>query len=161
MARASSAYGVPLGVLYSVGLTESGARGSLQQFALNVGGEARYPSTRLEAIRQVHEAERSGIGLVDVGCMQINLRYHRARFASLEAMFDASKNVAYGARYLKELNRREGNWTQAVARYHAGAGNDVAQRKYVCSVIRRMVTEGLGGWTPSARQLCGGENNIK
>ena len=84
-----------------------------------------------------------------------------ARFASLEAMFDASKNVAYGARYLKELNRREGNWTQAVARYHAGAGNDVAQRKYVCSVIRRMVTEGLGGWTPSARQLCGGENNIK
>ena len=55
--------------------------------------------------------------------MQINHRWHGAHFASLEAMFDPHLNVAYAARFLKELRAREASWTLAVARYNAGPDN--------------------------------------
>ncbi|OMG51972.1 hypothetical protein BJP32_16735, partial [Brevundimonas sp. ZS04] len=38
MIRISKAYDIPVGVLYSVGLTESGRRNSLQPYALNIHG---------------------------------------------------------------------------------------------------------------------------
>ncbi|MFV0279845.1 MAG: transglycosylase SLT domain-containing protein [Rhodoblastus sp.] len=155
MVRASKKHNVPLGVLYAVGLTETGAGGSLQPFALNIGGRAQFPATMQEGIRLIHDAQRAGITLIDVGCMQINLRYHRNRFPTLEAMFDAASNVDYGARFLSRLRAREANWTNAVARYHAGPNNERAQKRYVCAVIRNMVLAGVGGWTSAARELCG------
>jgi soluble lytic murein transglycosylase-like protein len=55
---------------------------------------------------------------------------------------------------LIELKQREGTWTKAVARYHAGPKNLPAQKTYVCSVIRNMVATGLGAWTPTAKNYC-------
>ncbi len=46
--------------------------------------------------------------LVDLGCMQINHRYHGEKFPSVEAMFDPARNVDYAARFLKDLREREG-----------------------------------------------------
>jgi soluble lytic murein transglycosylase-like protein len=86
--------------------------------------------------------------------MQINHHYHARHFASVEEMLDPAKNVEYGARFLKELYQREGSWTMAVARYHAGPDNDAAQKKYVCRVIANMVATGFGEWTSEAKAFC-------
>lgn len=152
--RASRTHGIPLGVLYAVGLTESGSKGSLHPHAVNIDGVAYYPGSVSEAIELVRIAQRSGGKLIDVGCMQINLRFHGIRFKSLEDMFSPSRNVDYGAAFLSALRRRESGWTHAVARYHAGANNHSAQQRYVCAVVRKMVATGLGAWTESARDLC-------
>ena len=69
-------------------------------------------------------------------------------------MLDPPRNVAYAARFLRELREREGSWTMAVARYHAGPNNDPAQKRYVCRVISNMVASGFGGWTAEARAFC-------
>jgi soluble lytic murein transglycosylase-like protein len=69
-------------------------------------------------------------------------------------MLEPAANVDYAARFLKELKAREGSWTMAVARYHAGPGNDPAQKRYVCRVIANMVATGFGAWTPSSRAFC-------
>ena len=42
MLRAAQQYDVPIGVLYAVGLTETGKKGSLQPFAMNIEGRAQY-----------------------------------------------------------------------------------------------------------------------
>ena len=42
MEQYSKQYGVPLGILYAVGLTETGRKGSLQPYALNVDGRAIF-----------------------------------------------------------------------------------------------------------------------
>ena len=68
---------------------------------------------------------------------------------------DPAKNVAYAARFLSELKEREGTWTKAVARYHAGPKNLPAQKAYVCRVIGNMVAAGVGEWTSDARAYCG------
>jgi soluble lytic murein transglycosylase-like protein len=154
MMRASSKYGVPLGMLYSVGLTETGRRGSLQPYAMNVEGKAVFSNSAAEAIQQFEAARRSGAKLIDLGCMQINHYFHREKFTSLESMLNPRDNVEYAARFLKELKGRHETWTMAVARYHAGLDNDPAQKRYVCRVIANMVATGFGQWTPGARSFC-------
>lgn len=154
MKAAAAKYNVPLGVLYAVGLTESGRKESLQPFAMNIAGEAYFATGLDDALRRFAQAQARGIELIDVGCMQINHRYHAAHFASIAAMFDPHANVDYAAQFLQQLRRREGSWTLAVARYHAGPDNDPAQKKYVCAVIANMVATGFGSWTEPARSFC-------
>jgi soluble lytic murein transglycosylase-like protein len=154
MIRAARENAMPVAVLYSVALTETGQRGSLRAFAMNVHGRPAANATLEEALATFAAAGRRGETLVDIGCMQINYRYHGRKFASVEDMFDPARNVDYAARFLKDLKRREGSWTAAVARYHAGPGNAPAQRRYVCAVIRNMVASGFGAWTPEALSFC-------
>ncbi|MGX5734424.1 transglycosylase SLT domain-containing protein [Bosea thiooxidans] len=155
MIRASHEYGIPLGVLYAVGLTETGRRNSLQPYALNIEGRVFFGDSKERALAEFNAARASGKKLIDIGCMQINHHYHRDQFPSLDAMFDPGLNVAYSARFLKQLKDRHTSWTMAVARYHAGPHNNPAQQRYVCAVIKNMVASGFGQWTPNARSFCG------
>jgi soluble lytic murein transglycosylase-like protein len=154
MTRAAARFNVPLGVLYAVGMTETGRKGSLQPYAMNIEGRAHFAQSPGDAVREFAAARGRGAKLIDLGCMQINHHYHGEKFASVEAMLDPGKNVDYAARFLSELREREGSWTMAVARYHAGPHNNPAQKRYVCAVIRNMVASGFGQWTPNAKAFC-------
>jgi len=155
MVRAAAVHNVPLGMLYAVGMSESGRGGMLQPYALNIDGRPSFEASRPAALRAFRQAKLGGAKFIDIGCMQINHRYHGESFGSLEEMFDPAKNVAYAARFLSELKEREGTWTMAVARYHAGPSNAPAQKAYVCRVIGNMVEVGFGEWTSEARAYCG------
>lgn len=154
MTAAAAAEDVPLGVLYAVALTETGRKGALHPYALNIEGRSVLAASREEALAEFSQARRSGKVLIDLGCMQINHHYHGAEFPSVAAMLDPAQNVRYAAHFLKELREREGSWAMAVARYHAGPDNDPAQRRYICLVINNLVASGFGAWTPGARKFC-------
>jgi soluble lytic murein transglycosylase-like protein len=154
MEKASVRYGVPLGVLYAVGMTETGRKGSLHPYALNVEGKTVYASTAQEALAVFRQSRLQGVKLIDLGCMQINHYYHAKAFASVNEMLEPRVNVAYAAKFLKQLHASEGSWTMAVARYHAGPNNNPAQKRYVCEVITNLVASGFGAWTPEARTFC-------
>ena len=154
IAGAARRYEIPLAVFYAVGLNETGVRGRLQPFAMNVDGRPVFHASLAEAVAGFRKAKLGGARMIDVGCMQINHHYHAARFVSLEAMFDPGRNVDYAARFLRELKEREHSWTMAVARYNAGPDDDPAQKVYVCGVLRRMVASGFGAWTESAKNFC-------
>jgi hypothetical protein len=49
MLRAAHRHGIPLGMLYAVGLTETGRGDSLRPYALNIEGRAVYQSDRRTA----------------------------------------------------------------------------------------------------------------
>lgn len=154
MMRAAKLYGVPLGVLYAVGLTETGRKGSLQPYALNIEGRAEFANSPTDAIHRFERARAGGAKLIDLGCMQINHYYHGEKFASLNDMLEPHQNVEYAAKFLKDLRLREGSWTMAVARYHAGPNNNPAQKRYVCAVITNMVATGFGAWTQESSSFC-------
>ncbi len=154
MTRAAAQSGVPLNVLFSVGLTETGHRGELGPYDMNVDGRAVHSETLAEAMTRFAAARAQGAHFIDVGCMQINVHFHGSRFGSVAEMFDPARNVNYAANFLKALKAETGAWTLAVARYNAGPGNPAAERTYVCAVIRNMVASGFGQWTASARALC-------
>lgn len=150
----SKKYEVPVGILYAVGLTETGKKGSLHPFALNVSGRSIFAVSKSDALRRFSTARASGAKLIDVGCMQINHYWHKSAFGSVEEMFEPKKNVAYAAKFLQQLRQREGSWTLAVARYHAGPNNNPAQKKYVCRVLANIVASGFGKWTKTSRAFC-------
>ncbi|MGB3387265.1 MAG: transglycosylase SLT domain-containing protein [Pseudaminobacter sp.] len=152
--RAADRYGIPVGILYAVGLTETGRKGSLQPNALNIEGKAVFPKSPREAVAAFNAARSSGARLIDLGCMQINHHYHSSHFRSVEDMLDPRRNVDYAARFLVQLHARHQTWSMAVARYHAGPDNDPAQKRYVCRVITNMVATGFGKWTGNARAFC-------
>ena len=152
--RAADRYDIPPGILYAVGLTETGKKGSLQPNALNIEGKAYFPASRSEALAKVEEARRQGKVLIDLGCMQINHHYHASHFRGVNDMLDPRQNVDYAARFLATLHARHETWSMAVARYHAGPDNDPAQKVYVCRVIANMVAVGFGKWTSNARTFC-------
>lgn len=154
MIRAAREFRVPVNILYAVGLTETGRRGSLQPYAMNIAGAAYFAPSKQDAIRRLDEERARGVRLIDLGCMQINHHYHHKNFSSSAEMLDPRSNVNYAAKFLKELRQREGNWTMAVARYHAGPDNNPAQKRYICRVITNMVATGFGNWTPKAKQFC-------
>lgn len=151
---AAAKYGIPEGILYSVGLTETGRKGSLSPFAMNVEGKAYFLPSQQAAIATFHEARQRGKKLIDIGCMQINHHFHSENFASAEEMFDPRRNVEYAAKFLRNLHDRHDTWTMAVARYHAGPNNDPAQKRYVCRVISNLVATGYGQWTSNASGFC-------
>ena len=154
MIRASKQHNVPVNVLYAVGLTETGRKQALQPYAMNIEGASAFPADLDDALKRFRAARASGVKLIDIGCMQINHHYHASAFGDVTSMFDPARNVDYAARFLKTLRAQEGSWTMAVARYHAGPRNTVAQKRYVCAVIVNMVASGLGAWTPAASAFC-------
>ena len=154
IAGAAQRYRIPLAVFYAVGLNETGTRGRLQPFSMNIDGRSTPSASLAEAMIRFRQAKAAGARMIDIGCMQINHHYHGEHFASVEAMFDPAGNIDYAARFLRDLKEREHTWTMAVARYNAGPNNNPAQKVYVCNVLTKMVTSGFGAWTESAKNFC-------
>src|SRR5690606_28245686 len=101
------------GILYAVGLTETGRRGSLHPNAMNIDGKPVFPATTSDAVAAFEQAKRRGARLIDLGCMQINHHYHAGAFSSLRDMFDPARNVDYAARFLRNLKGRHESWSMA------------------------------------------------
>jgi len=154
MLRVADANKMPVAVLYAVALTETGQKGELHAYAMNIAGHPVFNENLEEAMKAFEEARRNGVKLIDIGCMQINYYFHGKAFETVVEMFDARRNVEYAAVFLKKLRESEGSWTRAVARYHAGPRNAPAQKSYVCAVIKNMVASGFGSWTSESRAFC-------
>lgn len=118
--------GLPPGLLEAIARVESGRRDPLSgaiepwPWAVNIGGEGLYAADRAQAVAAVLLARARGVQQIDVGCMQISLGHHPNAFASLEEAFDPPANVAYAARFLRDLRARSADWEEAIGRYHSG-----------------------------------------
>lgn len=123
-ARAGAAAGVPEGLMPAISRTETGH--SHKQYGygawpwtLNIHGRGYYFETREAALAKLRASIAAGKTSVDVGCMQINYRWHGDQFNSLEEMFDPDINTAYAAKFLTTLQRRHGSWNAATRHYHS------------------------------------------
>lgn len=116
---------IPAHMLTALSVVESGRWDSDRQariawpWTVNNGGTGKFFRTKAEAIAHVRALQARGEWNIDVGCMQINLHYHGDAFDSLEKAFEPRANVEYAAKFLTDLYRQTGSWTQAVSRYHS------------------------------------------
>lgn len=138
--RAQDRYGIPGNLLLGIGLQEAGVsrKGQLTvwPWAVNAAGEGRLFDTRDAAMGWVRERQMQGVDSIDVGCMQINLRWHPSAFRSLEDGFDPVINIDYAARFLRSLYAETGDWMRAAGAYHSRTP-DVAD-VYLASLKRNV-----------------------
>ncbi|WP_300011738.1 transglycosylase SLT domain-containing protein [uncultured Roseobacter sp.] len=122
-AVASQEYDIPLSILKAVTRTETGRSrsGALEPWpwALNVAGQGFWFETKDSAIVQAQSRIKNGLTNIDIGCFQLNYRWHGHAFASVREMFDPQENARYAARFLSELHVEKGDWIRAVGAYHS------------------------------------------
>lgn len=121
--KAQLRHGIPDNLLLGIGLQESGLNheGELTvwPWSVNAAGEGRVFASRESAMSWVEKKQREGVNSIDVGCMQVNLRWHKDAFATLEEGFDPAANVDYAARLLRDLYSQSGDWVTAAGSYHS------------------------------------------
>ena len=122
-ADAAEAVGVPYAVLLAVTLVETGQtrEGGFRPWpwTVNNGGEGRWFATKAEAEAQATNLLDQGESNVDLGCFQLNTRWHGENFASPGDMLDPGLNARYAATFLASLYDQTGNWSDAAAAYHS------------------------------------------
>lgn len=120
---ASSETGVPYPVLRAITRTETGRQiaGRLEPWAwaVNVEGAGHWFDSKSAAKSYVDTHLSQGRRSIDIGCFQINIRWHGQAFRSLEDMFDPVTNARYAASFLAKLFEETGAWSKAVGAYHS------------------------------------------
>lgn len=132
--EAEKQYNLPPFLLQAVALTESGRGGRPHPHAMNIKGRSHFADGTAEMERIV-ASEGGKRASIDVGCLQINLKWHAKRFRDWRSLLDPKFNAEYAAFHLTELYQEYGNWTEAVAAYHSRTR--WRGRNYVCLVTRR------------------------
>ncbi|WP_170469787.1 transglycosylase SLT domain-containing protein [Ruegeria arenilitoris] len=121
--RAARSEGVPLDIMRAITRLETGRAldGTLHPWpwTINVEGKGFWFPSESEAKSYLFNIFKAGKRSFDVGCFQINYRWHGKAFRSIDAMFDPDENATYAARFLKDLHAELGSWSAAAGAYHS------------------------------------------
>jgi hypothetical protein len=132
--------GIPQHLLKAISQAESGRWSAEKQaniawpWTVTSGGKGRFFDTEAEARAEVEILLTQGVRNIDVGCMQVNLMYHPEAFANLAEAFNPDANARYGAKYLRAMYDKTGNWREAAAHYHSTTPQAAA--RYRTKVVR-------------------------
>lgn len=108
-------YSIPTGLLKAISKVES----EYNPLALNDGLKRHTFKTTSEVVDRISYLLEIGKTNFDVGCMQVNYRWHGKHFISIEEMLDVNWNVRYAASLIKGLYNDHGSWQVAVRHYHS------------------------------------------
>lgn len=136
--RAARIFGISRKTLKAIGRVESGlTRDGVfapWPWTINVRSKGLRFRSKEEAVKYASALIDRGVRSFDVGCFQLNYRWHGSKFEGLEEMFSPRANAEGAARYLVELFQEYGTWREAVGAYHSRTR--VLSEAYVARVMR-------------------------
>jgi hypothetical protein len=133
-------------ILYAVALVES-AKVTKRvakpwPWALNRQGRPFIPASVAEAKAILGGSLAKGVRSIDVGLMQVNVRWQGHRVRQPEDLLDPATNLRVGADILAEsIGSAPGNLVLGIGRYHAGFQDEARAYRYgrrVLSVARQI-----------------------
>lgn len=140
---AADRHGVPREVMLAITQVETrtkrGGQSGPWPWTVNVAGRGDWFDSRAAALLHAQQALAGGEKSFDVGCFQLNYRWHGEHFASVDAMFDPGVSGDYAARFLKDLHAESGDWIAASGHYHSRTPVHATRyRNLVATTIDRM-----------------------
>ena len=140
---AETRHSIPPGLLQAITLVETGRYRKGETVAwpwtVNVAGKGRYFETRAEAEHFVRIRKSRGAASIDIGCFQINTRWHGAAFETPLAIFEPADGAAYAAAFLARLHAELGDWNAAVRSYHSrDAAKGAAYGEKIAAALERL-----------------------
>ena len=125
LARAAEGrHGLPDGILQSISTVEASriqSDGSYRAWpwTLNDSGKGLFFDNREQVLDYLDTHMTNPDTSIDIGCMQINTKWHGAFFETLDEMLDPASNIAYAAGFLTDLYYAHGSWNEAIRHYHS------------------------------------------
>jgi hypothetical protein len=115
---------LPKGLLTAIGKVESGRFLKNKQYVVwpwtvNHAGKSLFFDTKDQMENYVLKNVRIKDQNIDVGCMQINLKWHKNYFKKINDMLALEPNISYAASFLIQLKNRHGSWDEAIKYYHS------------------------------------------
>jgi len=121
--NAARKYNVPVNVLLAITRTETGRakNGKLQPWpwTVNDRGKGYWFDTESKMKQFIKTLRAQGVTSFDVGCFQLNYRWHHTGFSSLDDMAHPTHNANYAAKFLDSLYAETGDWAKAAGFYHS------------------------------------------
>lgn len=121
--QAAQETGVPAEILLAITLTETGRTrdGQLRPWpwTANFDGRGHWFASRAEALEFARARMDQNQRLFDLGCFQINWRWHNDQFDAPADLLDPLTSARYAARLLARFHRSLGSWEAAAGAYHS------------------------------------------
>lgn len=157
--------GVPADVLGALTLTETGRRqdGVLRPWAwaVNAEGAGTWFDDPRQALDFASARVAAGRTNVDIGCFQLNFRWHGEHFGSMAEMFDPLANARYAADFLRALYAETGDWRAAAGMFHSRRPEDAARYLTRFDELRaHLRSQGFAGDAAGAGADLAGGNGV-
>ena len=114
---------IPKGLLLGIGKAEA-IRKIKNKFVIwpwtiNHAGKSMFFDTKKQMRNYVFKNLKRNDLNMDVGCMQINIKWHKNNFKKISDMFEVNPNISYAASFLQQLKYKHGSWDNAIKHYHS------------------------------------------
>lgn len=121
--RAAAEAGVPADLMVAITLAETGrSRGGRMEpwpWTANLDGAGHWFDSRAALRAFVGRALAEGRTSLDIGCFQINWRWHGRHFATPDDLAEPLTAARHAARWLAALRAELGSWEAASGAYHS------------------------------------------
>ena len=112
---------IPKGLLLGIGKAEAirklNNKYIIWPWTINHAGKSLFFDTKKQMTNYVFKNLQKNDLNIDVGCMQINIKWHKNNFKKISDMFEIDPNISYAASFLKQLKNRHGSWDEAIKHY--------------------------------------------
>jgi hypothetical protein len=125
--------GVSPTILAAIALKESARNKKPWPWTLNVHGKGYFYNTRQETYEALQRFQHAGFTSIDVGPMQVNIKFNGRYFASTWDATDPKTNIQVAAEILKKNYNSTGSVESAIAHYHSKTPH--LSEKYLKGVI--------------------------
>jgi hypothetical protein len=124
--------GVPEKMLYAVAVKESQRSGYGHAhpwpWTLNIAGSPHYFDHRHDMFKALMAALKDGVTNIDIGPMQTNWFWQYEHIASPWMITDPTYNTKLGAQIIARHFRAQGDWWEAIGKYHRESDQPHHQR---------------------------------
>ena len=114
---------LPKGLLLGIGKAEAirkiNNKYIIWPWTVNHAGKSMFFDTKKQMRNYVFKNLKRNDFNIDVGCMQINIKWHKNNFKKIVDMFEVSPNISYAASFLIQLKNKHGSWDKAIKHYHS------------------------------------------
>ena len=114
---------IPKGLLLGIGKAEAIRKIKnkyiIWPWTINHAGKSMFFDTKKQMTNYVFKNLKKNDFNIDVGCMQINIKWHKNNFKKIADMFEVSPNISYAASFLLQLKNKHGLWDKAIKHYHS------------------------------------------
>lgn len=152
-AQAEARHGIPNNLLQAITLVETGRtfndKYTPWPWTTNIDAKGRYFRSRTDGMKFVKDRLYAGETSIDVGCFQINTKWHGEHFASIDDMFDPAAGADYAAKFLIKLKDEFGDWETAATKYHSRRPVYAQQYGQKLAAVRQTLTESQKNKSPA------------